>query len=535
MDGSRSPTLADVVDLEVQLHRDAERPPEELHDRDAAIGARIDARALDDRSAVLAWLDAVRSDDSIGRRIARWRDSLSAALAIAGFVFGLFSIVGWLATSGREPVNVIYFWPVFIGSQMLLALLWWVVIIPTRRIEGVPIVGPIHGLLRELSEWIPRVFARLLRRLPSGPTDDLALATGELRRLDWIYGRLRFWQASSLTQVFGVAFNVGAICAFVVLPTIDDPAFGWRSRLLDDAQVITTSRIVAAPFAWVAPDALPDADAIEATRYSSVAVRHGDAYEGGAIGGRGPQHGSGRAEPPWAAWWPFLLASLIVYGLLPRVTYLVAARIAARRALATLSFDRIEIARLGDRLRRHLVATRALEPESVRPDVAANLEAPGSARPTFERARALRWVGVDLDEEALGAALGARFGATLTTLASVGDIDPSADQRALEDLAATPEGEAVLVVVEAWEPPVGDYVDFLKSARKAVGDARPIVVVLFNRGRDGAAASPQARHLQVWERRIARLGDPWLSVAPLVGDEASRRHDAVAAEAGAES
>jgi hypothetical protein len=86
--------------------------------------------------------------------------------------------------------------------------------------------------------------------------------------------------------------------------------------------------------------------------------------------------------------------------------------------------------------------------------------------------------------------------------------------------AADPE-EGVYVVVEAWEPPVGDHVDLLDKLRARGGARRPILVVLHGRGADGRPTAPELRHQRVWETAIRRRGDPHLFVAALVlpGDE----------------
>ena len=42
-----------------------------------------------------------------------------------------------------------------------------------------------------------------------------------------------------------------------------------------------------------------------------------------------------------------------------------------------------------------------------------------------------------------------------------------------------------------------------------------INVVLYNRAPDGQTIEPKARHLEMWQRKLAAVGDPWLRLEPL--------------------
>ena len=88
--------LADLIDLELALLRDRERPLEELLPRDASIREGIGAEALEGRALYLAWLEARhdRSLPSTGQRTARWVEMLDALLAILGLLLGASAVAG---------------------------------------------------------------------------------------------------------------------------------------------------------------------------------------------------------------------------------------------------------------------------------------------------------------------------------------------------------------------------------------------------------------------------------------------------------
>ena len=84
-------------------------------------------------------------------------------------------------------------------------------------------------------------------------------------------------------------------------------------------------------------------------------------------------------------------------------------------------------------------------------------------------------------------------------------------------------------MVGAWEPPVGDYVDFIQALREAAGPGRTIIVVLQRLDERGELSVPSAEEVTIWRRRLAHLGDARLAVEPLVpepGSQALREVDA---------
>ena len=66
----------------------------------------------------------------------------------------------------------------------------------------------------------------------------------------------------------------------------------------------------------------------------------------------------------------------------------------------------------------------------------------------------------------------------------------------------------VVVSVKAWEPPLAELADFLQDVRRVSDDARALIVVPV--AAEGGAVS--AEDVAIWRERLARIGDPWLSV-----------------------
>jgi hypothetical protein len=210
-------------------------------------------------------------------------------------------------------------------------------------------------------------------------------------------------------------------------------------------------------------------------------------------------------------WWPFLVASLLTYGLLPRLLVLAAARLRLARLLARLPHDDAEVSRLLARLSAPHLETRA-----------ATAEAGGAAGAPGAAARALdlppggpcavvRWRDVP-GGAALDAAVTRSLGCAVARSGSAGGKEHEEDRGGLSALADG--AQAVVVVAEAFEAPDRGVRRLLSELRAAVGPRRPLVVLLVDAGA-GAPRPPARDDVVIWREGLAALEDPWLAVEPL--------------------
>lgn len=506
MNSAAPPTISELIDLEHQLEADRELPRAELVRRDAEIGRKIDAPTLDGIALYRAWLGEVRdpAKPSPGSQIDQLREWITSLLVLGGFILGLGAVSGWLSMASGRPINVIHLWAVMVGLQLLLLLGWIMVIMPERWLGRIPGFGTLQMVLRALARMAPTVAGWIALRLGIHGSDRLRDMHARLRRLDWQYARIRFWLLLRLTQMFAVAFNIGAAFGFVMMATLSDPALGWRSSLLDAGQVHAAARAIATPWSRLVPQAVPSRADIEATQYSSLEQRY---IRGGTAAG----------TRVWAAWLPFMLASLLCYGFAPRLAALLVAHWRLRRALRSVDFAHADFQRLRERLVRPWVETQSDEDEEAHangaPGIVAGIDAAPAQSPLV-----LKWAGVDEPDAQVAALVHRRLGVDPRRVMTVGAMDTAADDAALAEAAA--DNAPVVLLVEAWEPPVGDYLDFLAALRERAG-RRSIIVLLYHVDGEGRPTAPTRSDADQWRRRLSLAADPGLRVDALVEEAAS--------------
>ena len=305
MGGPSESRLSYVVDLLVQLRRDAECAEPELHRRDRAL-LPPGSGSLERGRLLTQWLDQLRAAGHWlpGSTVAVVFRLQLLVMLLAGFGVGWGVAAALFDYDGRRPINVVHILAVLVGMQLLLLGLLGVVSLPRRWTRYVPGLGVMQDILAWLS---PGQITRLLaRRLPYALRVIQSGGWSDNWRSDGWPGRILKWAAIVSAQTFGVAFNLGALAAALYLVTFSDLAFSWSTTLdpdMDRGHRITS--LLSAPWSGWLPEAVPSRELIESTLY----------YRRTGVP-------SGESPGRWGGWWPFLVASMAVYGLMPRLLLL---------------------------------------------------------------------------------------------------------------------------------------------------------------------------------------------------------------------
>lgn len=488
------PTLFEnAVAVRLRLDGDRETPYADRVHRDRAIGAALTAKRP--AAKVRAWLDALPPDEgpapqapAVASRLAHGRSLVTLLMIGLGAAAGAPVAAAALHYDGEYPVNVVTVLAVLVGLQLLL-------IVATVLTMSLPHIAPraVQSLFGRLS--VAGIVADLYRRHIE-PDSVLGRTAASLFGRDaggaTAAARFSRWQWLTWSQTAGVAFNVAALAVAGALITFTDLAFGWSTTLdvgADDA--LRVVELLAAPWHGVWPAAVPGLALIESSRYFRLAA--------GAPGHVSPAALTG--------WWPFLVASILCYGLLPRVALLTLSAWRLRAATVGLLLDDPRVTALLDRMNAPEVAVRA-------PPADDSPAGTGGARatPTFGGAPSgalpaagIVWSGV-LDAEHAREYAASRLGWTLADVAEAGGDRPLEADRAAIDTVAAARPAAVFVFVRGWEPPLLDFLDFARELRGRVGEQTSLVVVPVAAG--GGTVEPAAS--APWSRALARLADPRL-------------------------
>jgi hypothetical protein len=495
-------TLANLIDLEAQLSRDRDRNPAALAARDRALLADAPGDGGAGRGPLLArWLDALRArePDALhpGRAVATALSAVRAALVVGGLLLGWGAGTALAAYAGGHPVNVWDLLLAFVGIQVVLLVLLLAAFVVPLAAVGAPVTGLVKGAVGAL--WV-----RLAARLTGGGAahaEEWRALWRRIRTRRSLYHGVEPWLLLSLTQAFGVAFNVGVLASVLRLVVFTDVAFGWSTTLveLDAPRFHALARAIALPWRGVWPDAVPTEALVAATRYSRL--------EGAYVAA------GGRAVDPAlvGGWWRFLVAALLVYGLLPRAALLVLARLRAARLLARLPLDDAEVTRVVARLAGPHVETRAPLGEAAAAPGSGRLPAAPAPAPGTPCALVL-WRDVPGGASLEGAVSRTLGRAVLRTHAAGGRDHEEPDPAALAALGAG--ADPVVVVAEAFEPPDRAARRFLAALRAALGPRRLVVVLLVGAAA-GAPRPPRDADVSVWRDSLAALEDPFLAIEPL--------------------
>jgi uncharacterized protein DUF2868 len=496
-------TLANLIDLEAQLSRDRDADPAALAARDRALLAGFPAGAPGPRGALLArWLDALRAREPAalhpGRAVTGALATVRAALALGGLLLGWGAGTALTHYAGGHPVNVWDLVLAFVGVQVVLLVLLLASFVLPLAAFGAPVTGLVRGAVGAL---YPRVAARLA---PGGASraEEWRALWHRVRSRRSLYHAVEPWLLLSLTQAFGVAFNLGVLAAVLRLVVFTDVAFGWSTTLveLDAPRFHALSRAIAWPWRALWPEAVPSEALVEATRYSRLEAAYAAA-------------GAGRSAHPElvGGWWRFLVAALLAYGLLPRALLLAVSRLRAARLLATLPHDDAEVTRLVGRLSGPHVDMRAPVAEAPGAAPGGGLAAAPAAAPGAPCALVL-WRDVP-GGAPLEAAVSRALERPVLRARSAGGRDhEEPDPAALAALGAGVD--PVVVVAEAFEPPDRAARRFLAALRAALGPRRLVLVLLVGAAADGPRP-PRDADVRVWRDGLSPLEDPFLAVEPL--------------------
>jgi hypothetical protein len=445
-----------------------------------------------------------------------WRELIAICRGLfflAGLLTGMGLAGSFLLYSGIAPLNVASYLGMFVLLQLMFLGLQGLFFL-VRRVRRIPMDSTglyvlIGRLLTKAGDGIRR---GVQRKLTGRQRLNLTTLVGGVQQRKEL-AVLLIWPAFILVQLGGIGFNLGVLTATLAKVIFSDIAFGWQSSLQLSAEVVARLvQWIALPWSWAVPQAYPSLDQIQG---SQMVLKEGIAHlTTGAL----------------VSWWPFLCSAVAVYGLLPRLALLILGMVQQRRALDRLHFATLGIRPLLQRMTTPRIDTNgtvetgtlAFQPghtaESIAP-VSAAQEIPSIAEGTFWLVLIPDELFEDCPRSILIDLLTPRTGGGRIECICYG-IEGMSLTESLSPLTGVAGGTTpcgILLLQEAWQPPLRETESFLQDLRQVIGKTVPLTILLIGKPSTATIFTPaDPGQVQVWSQKMLVLGDPCLEVLPLV-------------------
>lgn len=487
---THSSLLGDLIDLTEVLETDLATNLEERKQRDRKIGQSLQHYRNKPAAQIRTWLHEINHSpaDKKGAQGVRVYHLLCLALIVTGLITGWALASAVLFYDGNQPINIVNALVVLVLPQILLLFLWLLAAMPWR----LPLLNNIRASFAMLN---PGRLAGQVAALFSG-SDGRGL--GELWSPDnaATLAPSARWLFSLWSQLFAVSFNLGILASAFFLVSSSDLAFVWSTTLNISSEAFHRFlTILAAPWAGFIPDAVPGAELVAKSRYYRL--------EEGSL--------AGTREIPRLAielgqWWPFLIAAVSFYGLLPRLVTLAISWIRFRHHLRKALCNLPGSPELLARMNSPLVSTHAAGSEPELKLTKGPIAGDSVVKNYALRCPVIDWSGACHDVKDLSSALSGMGVEPLEQLRAGGRQTTEQDQELVTSLCQR-SLEGACILVKAWEPPMLDFLDFVRDLRRQCGQKKPIIILLW-----GGAHGLTMADRETWQLTLGQLADPDLHI-----------------------
>lgn len=500
-------TYGDIIDLEYYLHADHDMEREALHTRDRSWRLELEGEPMESL-LIRHWLDHRRSQGRVEGEITSpgilFQKLLDISLRISpvkGVIAGILCGFGFFTYNGSTPINVFHFLLFFVLSQLLVTCLFGLgglmrILAPAITARGFDHLG---RLLAATNRFVLRKI--LFSRLDSHKRLSIEHATGLIRAHSTVYGRLFAYPFLKMIQSFGVGLNVGLLGITLIRVATSDLAFGWQSTLNISAQFL--ARLVngiALPWSWFTGDAaVPSLLQIEGSR---IILKDSIAH---------------LMTTDLTSWWPFLVMSLLVYGLLVRILLLAWVWWKETRVLSAFKFSTGLPTQLLRRMRTPTVSTQAV-PEPTEEKIPPPSGPPVSGQDGIEE-DVIALIPQEISATCNSSWLESKLAPHQLQLADhyIFMTSYEEDQKLLKKFTDRnwQLDEQLLIVMEGWMVPLMDFLSLLRELRKILPPGKIIHITLLGKPESTGFAPVMAEDLSLWRSKIESLGDPFIHLFPL--------------------
>lgn len=414
--------------------------------------------------ALLAeWTEAHRHRLSlplISQRVDRLYFGATLILLITAFLLGLLMGAGVLGYSGSKPVNILYFLAAALFIPLTTMFFTILALVQSNNAKNMLVhLSPAYWF-ENILLFLPKKNREILEKISLHPT-------------------LVNWSAVHRAQEFGLVFSIGLLFSLVWIISSRDIAFGWSTTLqIAPAQFHSFVSMVAFPWREFFTDVVPSLELIEKSRFFRL---------GGDIGAEMKGNAGLLGE-----WWKFLAMTTLFYAIVLRFIFFVFTYFGLKRALAR-SLLLIDGAKeLLRQMQEPLIETSSTTAEEPF-EAAKNMKYNSVSQAQKEYASTIGWALELQDIDAQNERLGIRS----ALLHEAGGVHSIAEDEAV---AKSLSGK-ILLYVKAWEPPTGDFVDFLE----ALNESKVGSIEIYPLGEPTRNYQALPQNSDVWRRTIGTL------------------------------
>lgn len=528
-------TYADIIDLEHIFMLDSaelemSQEDKAKRDRDIYVDLKKEGNIYDgsqDKDLVLNWarrrIEILYKDKNPGRRALEVWKSFLYFMVFSGFVAGASCVSAALYYKGEAPVNIAIFF-----SVTVLPHWFFMLILGGRFIWN-------HFSKNEANFSLPLIYRLTSKFISSfyiltSDKDNKSLNYG----MSWIvkifklYSSAFFWPLFIIIQVFGLSTAIGSISVALIRIAFTDLAFGWQSTF-QKAQLFISEAVffLSIPWKFFLPEGVgfPGPESIAGSR---IILKDG---------------AEGLLTHDLASWWPFLCLCIIFYAVLPRLILLLSGVWMARRQLSMLKFSHAECSHLLLRMRSPILDSSAeknspplfLEKtdkektgvferyshhENTTNSVFSDRTSETYTSDESSAIRSVVVVSADFFDLAGGDSAITDSVIKLTGI-NVCEVltyepEPESEKVVISKLRSILEinsNISVVFIMESWQPPIIETIDFISLTRSISGKERNIMILLTGKPMpSNAFTHPSEIDMSIWKTFLNKLSDPYLLI-----------------------
>lgn len=515
--------IENLIDLEYFLHINAEQKKNKSKDRDIFLRYiqphLSQSISYTRRFIIKAWLDQCKKMEkgSNGGETFLPGESFNEAFRLLKYgLFILGSLVGiglafsLLSYTGTAPLNISVYLGATVFIQILLLLLLGILFLIRIVQPSLFYKSVIYSGFSHLTIILTRKLMRRIKSSFSGTRrEGLSAIFGLIQGKKQVYGSLFYWPVFNSMQLFGIGFNLGILATTLLKVLGTDLAFGWQSTLQVGADAVyKIVRGMAVPWSWFVPPEIahPTLDQIKG---SHLILKDGIYH---------------LTTPDLVAWWPFLCLAVIFYGLLPRIIIYFAGLLKQKNLLDNIELKHADCDQLMDRMTTPDVFVGS-PGESISKKKGVNYSKDTTI--VFDNQlmdkKFVILISNDIydtvSDESLNTIIGRSLRGQIVEKIRIEDIETTENITQIHSKLSNLKKDwtHLIILTEAWQPPLVEDMAYIKALRHHFGQQIPILIVLIGKPKiDNIFTPVDPINWQTWKEKIMALGDPYLRTERLV-------------------